>query len=1232
MISEQKQTKIQIQNSLAKMSMNEFYPAIVEFWAILGYQSDRQPDDYTFDYQSFIQSYGAGKGIKEEKAKAADWQKLYLLFQITDQEIGHSFQAEMQADIFKPKLKPELLKSYLFAALELKGDNYSRTALADIARQINRCFAIPLIIAFKYNGKITIAVVDRRRNLKDTQKDVLEKVILIKDICLSKPHRAHLDILQELSISALAAKYPLNNFDDLHKAWGKTLDLKELNKRFYKELSNWYFWAIQNVEFPDGEEKEPETRNSVAVIRLITRIFFVWFMKEKQLIPEALFDPVQIRMILNFSDFNGSTYYKGILQNLFFATLNNEMNAPNQISRRFRAELGGKYNSDFNNHNVYRYKNLFKDPDHVLKTHFLEIPFLNGGLFECLDTEHKEDSRNIYTRIDGFSDAPDNVLKVPDMLFLQEEEIEVDLNSIYGTTDKIYKVKGLLSILHSYKFTVAENTPIEEEVALDPELLGRVFENLLASYNPETRATARHDTGSFYTPREIVDFMVDETLISYLCKALLAKEPKQKDDNELRLRLLFAYTDESHLFDDDETELLIDAIDDLKAIDPACGSGAFLMGMLLKMVYVLHKLDPNNDKWKAQQISKLEEQIQGAKNITDYKVRSELIEKLEDSINDVQNTFDNYDYDYSRKLFLIEHCIFGSDIQPIAIQIAKLRFFLSLLVDEQKRKDRPNMGIRALPNLETKLVAADSLIPLKLTGQAEIFNYGLDDFRNDIKGIHNEYFTARNRKHKQSIRQKETLIRKKFAESLISLDSDEKTAELIAQWNPYASNEYASFLDMGIMFGLDNMNVVITNPPYIRQEDIKNKPELKAADYEVYNSTSDLYTYFYELSLKLLRDGGIAAFITSNKWLKTKYGLKLRKLFKHKVILHALIDFGGYKVFESATVDTNVLIYEKNITAANHQFGFLNIDSSYKGTNLQDYFCNHKLQIAQARLEDTGWTLANSLVLELKDKMEAMGKPLKEWNVSIYRGIVTGYNKAFIIDTPTKERLCKEDPKSIKILKPILRGKDIHRYHYKWARKWVIATFPAPKVNIDNYPAVKNYLSSFGTRIEQSGQKGCRKKTNNLWFETQDTIAYHNEFEKEKIVWADIADGSCFQLDQDGHYILNTAYMLIGTDLGFILGVMNSKVFDFYFKQIATGLGSDSQRGFKIFIEQYPLPTDMDPSLQQIISHNAKQLATINSDNGEAVKIYEAEINALLYEYYGFTDSDIAVLESYATS
>ncbi len=343
MISEQKQTKIQIQNSLAKMSMNEFYPAIVEFWAILGYQSDRQPDDYTFDYQSFIQSYGAGKGIKEEKAKAADWQKLYLLFQITDQEIGHSFQAEMQADIFKPKLKPELLKSYLFAALELKGDNYSRTALADIARQINRCFAIPLIIAFKYNDKITIAVIDRRRNLKDTQKDVLEKVILIKDICLSKPHRAHLDILQELSISALAAKYPLNNFDDLHKAWGKTLDLKELNRRFYKELSNWYFWAIQNVEFPDGDEKDPETRNSVAVIRLITRIFFVWFMKEKQLIPEALFDPAQIRMILNFSDFNGSTYYKGILQNLFFATLNNEMNAPNQINRRFRAELGGKY-------------------------------------------------------------------------------------------------------------------------------------------------------------------------------------------------------------------------------------------------------------------------------------------------------------------------------------------------------------------------------------------------------------------------------------------------------------------------------------------------------------------------------------------------------------------------------------------------------------------------------------------------------------------------------------------------------------------------------------------------------------------------------------------------------------------------------------------------------------------------------------------------------------------------
>jgi hypothetical protein len=792
------ETQSKIIDSLAKIGKEDAYTAISALWTLLGYESDRQPTEHEFSYQSFCDSFGAGISLKPDKVKAEHWVKLNLLFQITSEELS----GNSQTDLFsKAGLNHSLIKSYLFAALELKEQSYSRGDLANIARQINRCFSIPLIISFKYNDSLTITVVDRRINKLDKQKDVLEKVTLIKDISLSQPHRAHLEILYELSIPALREKNPVNTFDELHKAWAKTLDLKELNKRFYKELSNWYFWAVSNVVFPDGEEKQHETRNSIAVIRLITRIFFVWFMKEKQLIPEALFDPTKIKGMLYFNDPAGSSYYKAILQNLFFATLNTEMNTSDGKTRRFREDIKGKENKDFNNHNVYRYKHLFIDPERFIQNYLLPIPFLNGGLFECLDTETKVNNRNSYIRIDGFSDLKDNVLKVSDELFFLDKDKEIDLNDIYGTKDKRYKVRGLLSILHSYKFTVAENTPIEEEVALDPELLGRVFENLLASYNPETKATARHDTGSFYTPREVVDFMVDEALTVYLCKALPAKDAIQKDDNELRLRLLLTYSDEEHLFTDAETDLLIAAIDQMKAIDPACGSGAFLMGLLLKMVYLLHKLDPGNDKWKAQQIARLEEQITSARSITDFQVRNDIVQKLVASIQDVKSTFEGYDHDYSRKLFLIERCIFGSDIQPIAIQIAKLRFFLSLLVDEQKRAHRPNLGILALPNLETKLVAADSLIRLNLDAQMNIFSKALYDFLDDIKDIHNQYFTARNRKHKLEIRQKECRIRQAFAQDLISEGTDAELAAKIAKWNPYASNEHAEFFDPMVMFG-----------------------------------------------------------------------------------------------------------------------------------------------------------------------------------------------------------------------------------------------------------------------------------------------------------------------------------------------------------------------------------------------------------------------------------------------
>ena len=376
---------------------------------------------------------------------------------------------------------------------------------------------MPVFILFKNGEYLTLSVINRRLHKRDASKDVLEKVTLIKDIRFAAPHRAHIEILYDLSFDILYDRYRFTSFVGLHEAWRNTLDSEKLNKRFYRELATWYFWALREVTFPSQNKIPENTRNPINVIRLITRIIFVWFVKEKGLIPESIFNRQKAAQLLKDFSPDSSSYYKAVLQNLFFATLSTKMG-----DRKFRDErrFQGK-NDHYGVHNVYRYKVMFNQPDDIIKL-FEDTPFLNGGLFECLDRLTVKPE----IRVDGFSDRLDNELNVPNYLFFSKEQ-PIDLNEDFGTKGKKHTVRGLIDLLQSYKFTITENTPIEEEIALDPELLGRVFENLLANYNPETRTTARKLTGSFYTPREIVNYMVDESLIAYLESTLVENYENQ---------------------------------------------------------------------------------------------------------------------------------------------------------------------------------------------------------------------------------------------------------------------------------------------------------------------------------------------------------------------------------------------------------------------------------------------------------------------------------------------------------------------------------------------------------------------------------------------------------------------------------------------------------------------------------------------------------------------------------
>jgi len=621
-------------------------------------------------------------------------------------------------------------------------------------------------------------------------------------------------------------------------------------------------------------------------------------------------------------------------------------------------------------------------------------------------------------------------------------------------------------------------------------------------------------------------------------------------------------------------------------------------------------------------------------------------------LKDINDAFDesmNYP-DYARKLYLIENCIYGVDIQPIAIQISKLRFFISLILDQKVDKSRDNFGIKPLPNLETKFVSANTLIGLEKPKQLSFGNNIIRKEQEELKYVRHKYFNAKTRQEKLDCQKEDKRLRQEMAKKLKEIGYQEESAEKIASFDPFDQNTSCDWFDPEWMFGLtDGFDIVIGNPPYVRQEKIKDlKPILQNQRYKVFVSTADLYTYFYEKGYDLLCPEGILCFISSNKWMRAKYGEKLRKFLKENTKILTLIDLGGYPVFEQ-TVDTNIILFQKVVESS--EFG----DQRNLGTSVIkfvnvgridgdviEYIRNNYKTILQEKLSDNAWILADEKILALKEKIEKIGKPLKDWDVGIYFGIKTGFNEAFIIDTETRDRIlanCKtEDEKrrTEELIKPVLRGRDIGRYYYKWAGLWVIGTFPSKKINIDDYPALKEYLASFGERLFQDGKPGHRKKTPHKWFEIQDDTAYYSEFEKEKIVWNRITNKITFSYVVNNYYALDSTFMITGEHLKYLTALLNSNVIANWIKLTAATLGEGSY-GAKIYIENSPIPPitsqnqhlahQIESLVSQILSFTQSDDYLENSWKQARVKELEREIDQLVYKLYGLTEEEIKIIE-----
>ena len=929
--------------------------------------------------------------------------------------------------------------------------------------------------------------------------------------------------------------------------------VEALTKQFYGELFDWYLWAVDptsGISFPNDTAIEEDDRDNIEtkIIRMITRIMFVWFIKQKNLVPNHLFNPEYVHTILKDFDEESTTngnYYNAILQNLFFATLNRAIEDEDGNKRKFATASKRDIKT------LYRYEELFSISKQQVIDMFAEVPFLNGGLFECLDKTKTIDGVEQAYNFDGFSrndrTFADGCYRyravVPNTLFFDEK-------------------RGLFSILNKYNFTIEENTPEEQQVALDPELLGKVFENLLGAYNPETKETARNQSGSFYTPREIVKYMVDESLIAYL---------GESDFN----RSLFAPDFKYETTHAEKYKTVADKLKAVKVLDPACGSGAFPMGLLNRMVEVLQRIEPDTNV-------------------------------------------------YEQKLAIIENCLYGSDIQSIAAQITKLRFFISLIVDCERDASKPNFGIPTLPNLETKFVSANSLIgKKKREAQLKLFeNPEIEPTKIELAKVRHEHFMAKSASAKRRLREKDQELREKLAK-LLADDNNfaPEDAKQLAAWNPYDQNAVSKFFDPEWMFGLNEhpFDIVIGNPPYIQLQNNGGELAKLYADcgYKTFARTGDIYCLFYERGQQLLKDGGHLCYITSNKWMRAGYGEKTRGFFADSTNPKLLIDFAGVKIFESATVDTNILLFSKSVNQHKTWCAITNKQNKDGVKNLSVFV---QQQGVECDFTDSdSWVILSPIEQSIKRKIEAVGTPLKDWDINIYRGVLTGYNDAFIISTEKRDEILancqneEERKKTAELIRPILRGRDIKRYGYEWADLWIINTHNGvkgklPRIDVNEYPAIKAHLDQYWDKISKRADKG--ETPYNLR-----NCAYMEDFNKPKIIWKIIGNRLGFALENKNMILNNACYILTCGDGGleYLEAMLNSNAilwYSFVTNMNKTGVGDMQVGAQNINI----LPIPKNPKEKQILCEY------VNAIHNNIDQIIMNKIESLVCKIFDFSE------------
>jgi adenine-specific DNA-methyltransferase len=735
---------------------------------------------------------------------------------------------------------------------------------------------------------------------------------------------------------------------------------------------------------------------------------------------------------------------------------------------------------------------------------------------------------------------------------------------------------NIFETFNNFNFTIYEDAPDEHTVAVDPEMLGHIFENLLED---------NKEKGAFYTPKEIVHYMCRESLKDYL----IANDELNILDNDLAKNTIYKIIQQLDLTKDEiqfaekNAYKIIDALEQVKVCDPAIGSGAFPMGLLQEIF---------NAQIYLQELKGFK------KDITDAKIKKHIIEES----------------------------IYGVDIDAGAVDIARLRFWLSLVVDE--------IEPQPLPNLSFKIVCANTLIPLgKLKGDFT----GTHEIAMDLESVRHDYFNA-SKEDKSALEQKFTKLQKKLlvtAKEWVSRE-DAEIYERLLEFSPF-EDKSCTWFDAWWMFGVkDGFDIVIGNPPYVQlQKDGGKLANLyKAIKYDTFERTGDIYSLFYEKGVQLLKPKGILCYITSNKWMRANYGASTRQFFVEKTHPLLLIDFGSVQVFETATVDTNILFLQNKPKAKKHETKHtiavrFTKDFDLANQSINDFINENGYHLTS--LNQNSWVVGERDIYNIKEFVEKQGIELKNWNISINYGIKTGLTEAFIIDEKTKNEIITNDPKSADIIKPVLKGRDISTWYPKLEKQYLIFSHNGSKsqnikpVNVEkDYKGVFEWFKNFEDKLK------ARQDQGDEWYNLR-SCAYLNEFSKPKVIYREITQKFDFSFDSGEILFIDTAWMMVGEHIKYLTVMFNSNLFNYCFRDNFTDLGSGGRRLKKVFFEKVPIKkiTDTEEKPFALILDYLVALKKENSQepSDQFMFIYFEQIaNALVYELYFKEEFDKAGL------